>query len=56
VKVGDSVPLEGRDGAKAVRVAGTVKEYTVGGMALCMDYGPARRAARLAVIDALRWE
>src|SRR5262249_52453552 len=38
VGIGDMVRLESRHGTRSVRVAGTTTEYTVGGMALYLDW------------------
>lgn len=40
---GDTVMLPGRDGPHRLRVGGVVKEYTVGGMALYLDWDAANR-------------
>jgi putative ABC transport system permease protein len=42
LKVGDSIDLPTPDGPRSVRVAGLVKEYAVGGMALYLDYTHAQ--------------
>jgi putative ABC transport system permease protein len=41
VGLGDEVTLKTREGERRVRVAGVVKEYTVGGMALYMSWDTA---------------
>lgn len=42
--VGDQVTVQTRDGPRAYRVAGTVTEYTSGGMAVYMEWHTAKRA------------
>jgi putative ABC transport system permease protein len=43
VGVGDSITLPGRHGPHRVRIGGIAKEYTVGGMALYLDWEQASR-------------
>jgi putative ABC transport system permease protein len=44
--IGDDITLQTPDGPRALRVVGIVNEYTVGGMALYMEWGQAQRLLR----------
>ncbi len=52
VGVGGLVAIKTREGEKTLRVAGLVKEYTVGGMALYLDWDMADRLFVLPGVNA----
>lgn len=52
VKAGDEIELPTRKGPKTVRVAALAKEYTVGGMAIYMDWPIARDLLGFTGVDA----
>ena len=52
--VGDEIVLETRQGPKALRIAGTTTEYTVGGMSLYMEWDTAKRLFNVQGVHAFR--
>lgn len=56
VAVGDRLTLETRHGPRAFRVAGTVTEYTAGGMALYMGWDTAKEAFGFEGVDVFMVE
>ena len=51
VGVGDKVTLATRQGPQKLRVAGTVTEYSTGGMALYVDWATAKRLLDIQGVD-----
>jgi putative ABC transport system permease protein len=52
LRAGDALTLETPSGPRAVRVAGTAVEYTVGGMAVYMEFDAARHLLGFRGVDA----
>src|SRR5262249_6000418 len=50
--VGDTITLQTPHGPKPLTVVGTVNEYTVGGMALYMEWQPAQRLLNFRGVHA----
>ncbi len=53
LKVGDSIPLETREGTLSLQIAGTATEYTGAGMALYLDRGKATKLFDVKGIHAI---
>ena len=52
ISVGDEIPLETRQGVQRVRVAALSNEYLVGGLAIYMERGTAKRLLHVDGVDA----
>ena len=52
--LGDSIPLETREGRRELRVVGTVAEYTSAGFAAYLDWQTAKRLFRIGGVHVFR--
>jgi putative ABC transport system permease protein len=52
LKTGDTITLETRQGAKELRIAALTNEYLVGGLAVYMERGVAKRLLNVDGVDA----